>query len=185
MLYKGIEYGVGKECPNAAIYLASYGYIKPKLLAIPLVDPTNGAIVFGVLALAGALGDAAGSIVRVPLELLNKRLQTGISKTPKEALDAILESNLPAVLALSWAAVLARDMPFGALQLAFFEQFKQVLQPILEDNSVGVFVQRLVVGGAAGGVAALITTPLDTITTRVMIGGSDTGSSIPDKMQHH
>ena len=71
-LYTGLGYGVGKECPNAAIYIATYGFLKPRFLALPFLDPSSGAAIFAALAAAGALGDAAGSVVRVPLELLNK-----------------------------------------------------------------------------------------------------------------
>ena len=173
-LYTGLGYGVGKECPNAAIYIATYGFLKPRFLALPFLDPSSGAAIFAALAAAGALGDAAGSVVRVPLELLNKQLQTGASASVKEAFAKLSASNLPYVLALSWAAVLARDMPFGALQLAFFDLYKNGLG-FLDTMGVNIFVQRLAWGGAAGGSAAFLTTPFDVLTTRVMLGGAKAG----------
>ena len=46
-------------------------------------------------------------------------------------------------------------MPFGALQLAFFDLYKNGLS-FLDTMGVNIFVQRLAWGGAAGGSAVYV-----------------------------
>lgn len=53
--------------------VASYGLIKPLFLAP--VDPSNPNLVFLALVLSGSFGDALGSIFRVPMEIVYKRIQ--------------------------------------------------------------------------------------------------------------
>ena len=73
----------------------------------------------------------------------------------------------------TWYAVLARDMPFGALQLVFYELAKLVIEPSLGES----FVAHLLEGGIAGGMTAIVTTPIDCSITRLMLvdasGASD------------
>eukprot|EP00898_Chlorokybus_atmophyticus_P005010 jgi/Chlat1/550/Chrsp103S01124 len=167
-LYKGLIYGIGKECPNAAIYIAAYEAIKHFMLGLPFVDNTSPLMVTMVVLIAGALGDATGSFIRVPLELLNKQIQTGAAANGGDAFKKIMASESALnTLMLSWAAVLFRDMPFGALQLVFFEQIKSAFT-LLTFLHVPVFAQHMIEGALAGAAAAFITTPVDVLTTRVM-----------------
>jgi hypothetical protein len=72
-LWKGVQYFILDA--NDAVYLAAYGLLKPLMLSP--VDPTNAFAVFAVLVLAGSLGDAVGSFLRVPMEITYKQVQTG------------------------------------------------------------------------------------------------------------
>lgn len=115
---------------NDAVYVATYGIIKPLLLGP--IDVTNGLAVFVALSLSGSVGDAIGSVFRVFCEIVYKQIQAGTMTTAQGG-QALLRNvwgaltNDPvarrAVL-LSWVAVLCRDMPFAGLQIAFFDFYK-------------------------------------------------------------
>eukprot|EP00899_Mesostigma_viride_P015932 jgi/Mesvir1/2433/Mv22165-RA.1 len=174
-LYRGIEFGLGKECPNSAIYIAVYEYLKVWFESLPFLDESNLTVAYLIIMMSGALGDAAGSIIRVPLELINKQIQTGLADNLGEALTRLREDseNPTRTFLISWAAVLARDMPFGALQLVFFEQVKEMLQFLGPEYGVPLLLQRMLWGALAGGLAAWITTPVDVLTTIVMTNVSE------------
>jgi hypothetical protein len=73
--------------------------------------------------LAGAAGDAAGSIFRLPAEVLCKRMQTHAGEVAEgNGVLATLASTPRGAWAASWAAILSRDVPFGGLQVAMYEQ---------------------------------------------------------------
>ena len=107
--------------------MASYGIVKPALLAP--IDVTNPLAVFSVLTLAGAVGDALGSVFRAPLELVYKKIQTSGSSSPGPQglsyLQSLFETDTSRrMVLLSWVAVLCRDVPFAGLQIALFDVYK-------------------------------------------------------------
>lgn len=163
-LWEGVGYFTAD--PNDAIYVATYGYIKPAFLAP--IDINNPFAVFCVLVLSGSVGDAIGSVFRVPLEVVTKQIQTGAATNGFTVLRSFLtDKKSVRLLLLSWVAILCRDMPFAGLQIALFDVFKGLLAG-LDDLGVSIFVQRALWGALAGGTAAVITTPFDVLTTSVM-----------------
>lgn len=161
-LYKGVWSNVMKEAPNAAIYLATYEVFKRWLVMLtplkmyPLI----------AMCVAGMLGDAVGSVVRVPAEIVNKRLQLGINDSAEGAIrEAFLEKGgLEGTLA-AWEAVLWRDVPYGGLQIAGYEW----LRMIMAGWGLGGVMLSIVAGGVAGCIAAVLTTPMDVLVTKMSI----------------
>ena len=180
VLLRGIELGLLKECPNAAVYLGAYEYLRAQALALPPLQGSerDPAVVFLVALVCGALGDAAGSPLRLPFELVGKNVQAGRARQGASFLEALEETlpptgRLPFVLQ-TWLAVLARDMPFGALQLCFYELSKLAVGAALGGET---FTAHLLEGGLAGGATAIVTTPVDCSITRLMLvdGSSSSG----------
>ncbi|KAF3918727.1 hypothetical protein AA313_de0209388 [Arthrobotrys entomopaga] len=65
-----------------------------------------------------------------------------------------------------YKATLMRDLPFSALQFAFWEQFQKWAKASSGGGDIGIGLEILT-GGAAGGLAGTITTPLDVVKTRI------------------
>lgn len=108
--------------------MASYGLIKPLFLAP--VDPTNAFFVFTALVLSGSAGDAFGSIFRVPMEIVYKRIQAGLANDGVKVLLSLGSRSIPIrSLLVCWCAVLLRDMPFAGLQIALYDIYKVNVQP--------------------------------------------------------
>ena len=140
------------------------------------MDVTNPLAVFGVLTLAGAIGDALGSCFRPPLELTWKQLQTGESDNGLKTLLGFFQQGQIQTLLIAWAAVLCRDVPFAGLQIALFDVYKNLFSS-LDDAGVSLFLQRALWGAFAGGTAAVLTTPFDNLTTNLMTSSSSSSSS--------
>ena len=171
-LWKGVSYFIADA--NDSVYLASYGFIKPFFLG--LIDVTNPAAVFSVLTLSGSLGDAIGSIFRVPMEITYKQIQTGTSSNGFKVLASVVAPASRRLVILSWVAILCRDVPFAGLQIALFDVFKNLFA-FLDDAGLSIYIQRALWGAFAGGTAAIITTPFDLITTNVINSAFSDGSA--------
>ena len=76
-LYTGLGSNILKEAPDAAVYLALYQCLSQALLADEFGWWASHATL--ALLVAGAAGDAAGSVLRLPAEVACKRLQTGVA----------------------------------------------------------------------------------------------------------
>lgn len=59
-----------------------------------------------------------------------------------------------------------RDLPFSALQFAFYEEFQKWAKSYQNSRDIGIGLEILT-GGAAGGLAGVITCPLDVVKTRI------------------
>ena len=103
--------------------------------------------------------------------------------------DALLEQSLAEWLS-AWGAILARDVPMGGLQVAFFETFRYAMQAMhaaapdaAADVAAGAasvaaasaasfaapdVVTDICAGALAGALAAAFTTPLDVLVTHIL-----------------
>ncbi|KAI1274386.1 mitochondrial carrier domain-containing protein [Xylaria sp. FL0933] len=127
---------------------------------------------------AGFLGDLAASIVYVPSEVLKTRLQLqGRFNNPyfksgynyKGTFDAartIVRTEGFSELFSGYKATLYRDLPFSAFQFMFYEQFQYWAREWKESPDIGVRLE-LLTGAAGGGLAGVLTCPLDVVKTRL------------------
>ena len=72
----------------------------------------------------------------------------------------------------TWVAILGRDMPFGALQLSFYELAKLAVEGPgggWAPGDGGSLAAHLLEGSLAGGITGATTTPIDCVATRLMI----------------
>lgn len=135
---------------------------------------------------AGFVGDFASSFIYVPSEVLKTRLQLqGRYNNPffysgynyKGMIDAvrtITHTEGYGALFYGYKATLIRDLPFSALQFAFYEKFHTMAQSYAgQNNDMGIGLE-LATGAVAGGLAGGITTPLDVVKTRIQTQHTDT-----------
>lgn len=128
---------------------------------------------------SGLLGDLASSFIYVPSEVLKTRLQLqGRYNNPHslsaynyrgmtDACRTIVRTEGYRALFYGYKATLIRDLPFSAIQFAFYEKFHSLAQSFVGvGNDMGVGLE-LLTGGVAGGLAGAITTPLDVVKTRI------------------
>lgn len=140
---------------------------------------------------SGFLGDLASSFIYVPSEVLKTRLQLqGRYNNPYfysgynykgmiDAVQTITRKEGFSALFYGYKATLIRDLPFSALQFAFYEKLHTMAQEYVgQNNDMGVGFE-LATGGIAGGLAGAITTPLDVVKTRIQTQLTDSTSAIP------
>lgn len=175
-LYSGYTAAMLGSLPSAAIFFGSYEYTKRLL-----IDQWNLNDSFSHLT-AGFIGDFVSSIVYVPSEVLKSRLQlqgrynnpnfnSGYNyKSLRDAIQTIIKREGWSALYFGYKATLVRDLPFSALQFAFYEKFRQwafILEGKLVHKHDLSIANEVLTGACAGGLAGIITTPLDVIKTRL------------------
>jgi hypothetical protein len=116
--------------------------------------------------------------VYVPSEVLKTRLQLqGRYKNPffnsgynyrgtVDAAKTIIRREGFSALFYGYKATIFRDLPFSALQFTFYEQGQTWARQWKKSREIGLPLE-LLTGAAAGGLAGVITCPLDVVKTRI------------------
>jgi hypothetical protein len=141
-----------------------------------------------MLTVAGLVADLAAAPVYVPSEVLKTRLQlqgrynnpyfnSGYNyRSTIHAARTIAKTEGFSALFYGYKATLWRDLPFSALQFAFYEEERGLAKRYMGSNNIGLPLEILT-AATAGGMAGVITTPLDVVKTRIQTQRNDTASS--------
>jgi len=126
----------------------------------------------------GLLADLAAAPAYVPSEVLKTRLQLqGRYNNPyfnsgynyRSTIDAartIARTEGYGALFHGYKATLWRDLPFSALQFAFYEEERGWAKSYMGSNNIGLPLE-IATAATAGGMAGVMTTPLDVVKTRI------------------
>lgn len=182
-LYAGYSPAVLGSLPSTAAFFGTYEFTKRTMINTYGFNDTFSYFV------AGILGDLASSVFYVPSELLKTRLQLqgrynnvhtrGCGYNYKGLIDAtrtIARNEGMSTFAFGYKETLFRDLPFSALQFAFYERFRQLAIMYNQSDDLPIPLE-LFTGAAAGGVAGTMTTPLDVIKTRIQTQAAAPASS--------
>ncbi|CAI5759558.1 unnamed protein product [Candida verbasci] len=173
-LYGGYTPAALGSFPSTAAFFGTYEYSKRLMINNWHLNETLSYFI------AGVLGDLASSIFYVPSEVLKTRLQLqGKYNNPytkecgynyKSLIDAIktiYKTEGLKAFVFGYKETLFRDLPFSALQLTFYEKLRQLaIYYNHNSNDLPVSIE-LLAGAGAGGLAGILTTPLDVIKTRI------------------
>ncbi|SLM36369.1 mitochondrial carrier [Lasallia pustulata] len=170
-LYAGVTPAFLGSFPGTVIFFGTYEYSKRHLLDAG-VTPSLAYLTGGLLA------DFAASFVYVPSEVLKTRLQLqGRHNNPftksgynyRSTIDAgrtIIRQEGFSALFYGYKATIFRDLPFSALQFAFYEQEQDLARKWVGSSDIGLGLE-IFTGATAGGMAGVITCPLDVVKTRI------------------
>lgn len=183
-LYGGYTPAILGSFPSTATFFGTYEYSKRFMINNLHMNDTVSYFI------AGILGDLALSVFYVPSEVLKTRLQLqGRFNNPytkgcgynyrnlRDAVRLISKTEGTSALAYGYKETLLRDLPFSALQFAFYERFRQWAIIYNDSNHDLPFTLELGTGAAAGGLAGVLTTPLDVIKTRIQTATTSTAGA--------
>lgn len=179
-LYSGLLGSLAGHVPSSALFFAVYQTSK-----VYWLEPSFGEGAAVAQLLASALGNVAASTIRVPTEVVKTRLQSGGEETIQKCCAKILSQDGPGGFFRGYAAFLARDLPFDAIEFVGYEQLRIVYMTVaLSAAAAGggelAGWENSLLGAAAGGLTGALTTPLDTVRARSMneagTGETKTGS---------
>ncbi|KAL2352605.1 mitochondrial carrier protein [Cryomyces antarcticus] len=170
-LYSGVTPAFLGSFSGTVIFFGMYEWSKRKMIDAGL---TPGLAYLS----AGFVADLAASPLYVPSEVLKTRLQlqgrynnpyfhSGYNyRSTLNAARTIARVEGFSALFYGYKATLFRDLPFSALQFAFYEQEQKLAKAWVGSNDIGLPLQILT-GASAGGMAGVITCPLDVVKTRI------------------
>ncbi|KAI8165487.1 putative mitochondrial carrier [Colletotrichum sp. SAR 10_65] len=198
-LFRGLYQGIGSvvlaTLPAAGIFFATYESMKKTIFSTVSVPQPI------VHASASAVAEMGSCLVLAPAEVIKQNAQmlrrqdpgnpangSGSSGSRKstslEALRQVTRSGAQRRLFSGYTALVARNLPFTAIQFPIFEH---VRTSVWESRAKGPaaseeqsLIETAVVtgtsAGAAGAFAAWITTPSDVVKTRMMLSAGEGGN---------
>jgi len=188
-MFRGLYQGVGSvilaTLPASGAFFSTYEGVKA---ALSKVERLPQPLVHGS---ASALAELVSCAILTPAEVIKQNAQmvssaSGAGGATKQTL-ARFRSN-PLALWRGYGALAGRNLPFTALQFPMFENFKARIQawrarrweaqgrgkeykPTLFERGC----TTAAAAGSAGAIAAVVTTPVDVVKTRIMLAAADEG----------
>jgi solute carrier family 25 (mitochondrial S-adenosylmethionine transporter), member 26 len=153
----------------------------PSAVPTPLVH----AAASGTAELVSCFILTPAEVLKQNAQMVNKSSSTsGSLSTGNATLQAFKKFKKPSQLWRGYTALAARNLPFTGLQFPLFEALRTYIQDKRREKGLekgGLWERGLVTAisaGAAGSVAAWVTTPIDVVKTRIMLSASS--SSTPE-----
>ncbi|KAM7263886.1 hypothetical protein ACFE04_001569 [Oxalis oulophora] len=164
-LYRGIAaMGLGAG-PSHAVYFSVYEACKP---IFSRGDHNNSA----AHAVSGVFATVSSDAVITPMDTVKQRLQ--LKNSPyKGVVDCVkkvaVKEGVGAFYA-SYRTTVIMNAPFTAVHFATYEAAKRGLSQARDEEEEGLVVHATA-GAVAGGLAAVVTTPLDVVKTQLQCQG--------------
>ncbi|KAI9797622.1 MAG: hypothetical protein M1833_005405 [Piccolia ochrophora] len=208
LLFKGLYQGVGSviiaTLPSSGAFFTTYEGVKSYLTAHNRSTSGHGSPLVPqplIHATASAVAELVSCFILTPAEVLKQNAQMirAPSHTSSQSyastnatLVALRRFRRPTQLWRGYTALAARNLPFTAMQFPMFEHLRSKI--IHHRGRSGAKPSLLEVGtvtgvsaGAAGALAAVITTPIDVVKTRIMLSatGETKSPHIIEESGHH
>lgn len=137
-------------------------------------------------SVASAGAELVSCAILTPAEVIKQNAQM-VDSTSGNKTNATLQTlakfrSNPLALWRGYSALAGRNLPFTALQFPMFEKIKERVRKHRDDN--GTRTNTLLEGGlitalsagSAGAVAAVVTTPVDVVKTRIMLAAAESAA---------
>ncbi|MCJ1373256.1 hypothetical protein MMC20_004484 [Loxospora ochrophaea] len=191
-LFRGLYQGVGSviivTVPSSGAFFTTYESAKSAFSILSLPSPiTNSA--------SSAVAELVSCAILTPAEVLKQNAQV-VSRSPSSTthafdstatIKALKKFRRPSQLWRGYTALAARNLPFTAMQFPMFEHLKKMLVEYRQRSgrSSGTLMEKGMItafaAGTAGSVAAVVTTPVDVVKTRIMLAAGDASGEDQEK----
>ncbi|KAH9589182.1 Mitochondrial substrate/solute carrier [Trypanosoma melophagium] len=181
-IYRGLSAVAVGSVPGGAAFFFCYDLTKRGLLGYGSRSGEEPTAMwrFTSQALAAMAGETAACLTRVPTEMVKQQLQAGHHNSldrafihithhipadapPETVPKRILWRGLPSLF-MGMPIMLLRELPFAVVQMSCYEALKVSLRTEERPQFLPLC------GALSGGIAAFVTTPLDVLKTRIMLG---------------
>ncbi|KAH6718989.1 mitochondrial carrier protein-like protein [Leptodontidium sp. MPI-SDFR-AT-0119] len=202
LLLRGLYQGIGNivliTIPSSGAFFTTYEAVKTGLTKVVTSSSGNAVIPQPIVhSAASAIAELVSCFILTPAEVLKQNAQvirrpagSSASKTafqPSVTLQALRQFNKPSQLFRGYTALAAHNLPFTAMQFPMFEHLKESIKAHRKEKGIftgGLMETALVTAvsaGSAGSVAAVITTPVDVVKTRIMLSAAAENSEAEAK----
>ncbi|KAI9674742.1 MAG: hypothetical protein M1817_001646 [Caeruleum heppii] len=199
LLFRGLYQGVGSvivaTLPSSGAFFTTYEASKTVLDRLNARLAPHGLLLPTPLlhATASAVAELVSCVILTPAEVLKQNAQmvqsSSVSKTSQTppTTSATLRTLThfrahPTRLWAGYSALALRNLPFTALQFPLFEHLRQriIAGRQRTQRFSGTILERgtvtAVAAGSAGALAAVLTTPIDVVKTRIMLAAGSSSS---------
>jgi len=169
-VYSGLLAAAGGSAPGAALFFGSYEFAKGQFYNY---IPQNSHYSPVVHMTAGAVGEIMACLVRVPTENIKQKMQAQLFNSTLKTIRSIINTRGIKGFYVGYNITLLREIPFALVQFPIYEKAKKFWSKI-QNHSISPW-QAALCGSFSGGIAAAVTTPMDLIKTRLMLGRDANG----------
>lgn len=193
-LFRGLYQGVGSiiaiTIPSSGAFFTTYEALKFGLNGFIPPNSTLYVPQSAIHAVASGGAELVSCAILTPAEVIKQNAQMvnkdsfGKKATPTAHVFKQFRKQ-PSQLFRGYTALAARNLPFTAMQFPIFEKLKEYFLAKRKAQKKGAPVDGILErasitalsGGLAGSGAAWITTPIDVVKTRIMLGAGKEGST--------
>jgi len=171
-IYKGLSAAALGSAPGAAAFFTTYETFKPIIDSQISNNTTNNDINSNPLThmISASFGEISACLIRVPTENVKQNLQTGQYKTFSNAVNMIYKHKSIYGFYTGYFTTVFREIPFSFIQFPIWERLKLIWIKYINNNNDIKPYQGAICGSISGGISGGLTTPLDVIKTRLMLG---------------
>lgn len=137
-------------------------------------------------AVSSSIAELVSCAILTPAEVIKQNAQM-VDSSDKSKGNATLQTlsrfrSNPLALWRGYTALATRNLPFTALQFPMFERLKEGIKDYRDNHGIRtntLFESAVITAcsaGTAGSVAAVITTPVDVVKTRIMLAAADSAA---------
>lgn len=174
---KGLVPQMAGAMPAGALQFTAYERSKSGLTKL-FANYTMGGLKPHVIEICSAsIGACAASLVRVPQERVKQPVQADMYPNWVAAVNGNLDKGGVGAFFVGMKATVMRDVPWNALSFLFFNAFKMVYEGL--QNKAPNQRDTMALGAIAGGLGAVIMTPVDVVKTRLMLQVADKNGVLP------
>mmetsp|Transcript_27863 Transcript_27863/g.83608 ORF Transcript_27863/g.83608 Transcript_27863/m.83608 type:complete len:272 (+) Transcript_27863:404-1219(+) len=164
-VYRGLGAAAAGSVPGAALFFSAYEGTKHRL----------GAESVWAQVAAACVGELFACSVRVPVEVVKQQQQAGqVDRRMLKGAGEILKQSGVGGFYRGFGATIGREVPFAAIQMPLLEAAKTAWTA-RRDGEPLTPAHVAACGSVCGGFAAGLTTPLDVVKTRLMLGADARG----------
>ncbi|KAL8780704.1 MAG: hypothetical protein Q9213_006350 [Squamulea squamosa] len=199
-LFRGLYQGIGSvilaTLPSSGAFFTTYESTKTFLNAINPSRSSSPAIPLIPLpilhAVASSTGELVSCFILTPAEVLKQNAQMVVRGSSASSTTHAFDGhatrqafnkfrNNPSQLWRGYTALVARNLPFTAMQFPLFEVLRTQIYRYRErqGSKSGTLLETGLVtafsAGSAGTLAAVVTTPIDVVKTRIMLAAAGSG----------
>jgi len=166
-VYKGLGAAALGSAPGASLFFSTYEFMKQELGPRKLLPES------GVHMVAASVGEIMACLVRVPTEVVKQRMQAGLTPSMISTIQSVMATDGVSGLYKGFGITLMREIPFSLVQFPLYEKMKSSIASMTGRPAQSH--ESAICGSISGGIAAAVTTPLDVIKTRLMLGADAKG----------
>ncbi|KAJ9663784.1 hypothetical protein H2201_005505 [Coniosporium apollinis] len=189
-LFRGLYQGVGSviiaTLPSSGAFFTTYEGVKAVLsFHNPAFSEGSRPLLPQpvIHSVASSIGELVSCAILTPAEVIKQNAQM-VDASKKGGPNATIQTlrrfrSNPLALWRGYTALAGRNLPFTALQFPMFERLKEGLKNyrVRKGTRTGTLAESGLItaisAGTAGSIAAVVTTPIDVVKTRIMLAAGD------------
>lgn len=170
-IFRGIPAAAAGSFPTNAVFFMTYE--RSKILFYSWLPQNSTYFSIGLASCAAAsIGEVVACTLRVPTENVKQKMQAGQYLSVKSTLKGIKSQGFHKFFT-GYSSTVFRDVPFSCIQFPLWE-FSKTIVSRYKKKDIEPW-EGAMCGALASGISGAITTPIDVVKTRMMLGTDNNG----------